>query len=67
MKKYIILASCYNGSSQSAFVYEGKFYNTLEECQKRCDDLNKNKPKSIWMSYSKFTVEELTEYKAKNS
>ena len=67
MKKYVILvyATCLDSSFSyltGNSIYENKFYNTKEECQKRCDELNKNKPNSAWMVYSDFKVEELTEY-----
>ena len=62
MKKYVILATFWGGPTNRYTIYEHKFYNTKEECQKRCDELNKNKPQSIWLVYSEFKVEELTEY-----
>lgn len=67
MKKYVIFVyvKCLDDSfsSETGYtIYENKFYNTKEECQKRCDELNKNKPNSAWLAYSEFKVEELTEY-----
>ena len=68
-KIYVIMAEIYNGLSTSHIVYDDVFYDTKDECQKRCDILNSLKRGTVtfWgVRYDNFEVEELTKYEKKN-